>query len=307
MDDVIDEVFAQPRKNFQRRKYTVTGLNDLFQADLLVFDQYEKENDGFKYLLCIINCFSKKLYAQPLMNKTCKETADKSRIIFKQIISDLKTGFNHISTDRGREFEGKQFQELCQEFGVKHYVIFSEKKAVFVERVQKTILLRLHKMMAKKITRRWIDLIQGVVENYNNSTHSTIKMPPNDVTKDDEKRLLKLAFHHPKVYHRPKFSVGQHVRISMLRNPFHKSYLQNYSHEIYTIHKVRVTYPNTYILKDYNGHIISGSFYTEQLKAVKDPDIYLIDKVLKRRGNKMLVKYSGFTEPGWINANQLIA
>ncbi|XP_044019464.1 uncharacterized protein LOC122859846 [Aphidius gifuensis] len=100
----------------------------------------------------------------------------------------------------------------------------------------------------------WLKLLPELIERYNNTKHRTIKMKPVEV-------------------------VG---------------YKPNWTNEIFTIIKINKTSPVTYKLKDYQGNSIQGSFYTEELQKVRHSDIYLIEKVLKRRGNKMYVKYLGF-------------
>jgi hypothetical protein len=86
-----------------------------------------------------------------------------------------------------------------------------------------------------------------------------------------------------------KFSVGDHGRISKHRQIFDKSYTANWSNEIFIVKKVKLTNPTTYLLKDVQGEDILGGFYEEELQKVKHSDIYLVEKVLRKKGKKMYV------------------
>ena len=72
---VVEEIHKPARINFKRRKVMIKGLNDLFQADLVDMTLYAKENDGYKYILVVINCFSKYVWAIPLKSKTSVEVS----------------------------------------------------------------------------------------------------------------------------------------------------------------------------------------------------------------------------------------
>lgn len=94
----------------------------------------------------------------------------------------------------------------------------------------------------------------------------------------------------------PKFKIGDHVRLSRYRTVFEKGYTPNFTTEIFTIRKVqRNTDPITYLLSDYNNIEIKGSVYTEELTPVAQPDVYLVEKIIRKRNDgKVLVKWLGF-------------
>ncbi|XP_043464116.1 uncharacterized protein LOC122499702 [Leptopilina heterotoma] len=97
-----------------------------------------------------------------------------------------------------------------------------------------------------------------------------------------------------KGFKRPKYKIGDKVRVSKYKNVFEKGYTPNWTTEIFTVDQVVSTQPVTYKLKDYQDQPISGGFYEEELLKVKYSDIYLVEKILKTRGNKVLVKWLGF-------------
>ena len=85
---------------------------------------------------------------------------------------------------------------------------------------------------------------------------------------------------------KPKFKVGDHVRISKYKGIFEKGYTPNWGVEIFTIDKVQKTKPVTYKIKDYRNDVLEGGFYEFELLPVKYSDMYLVERILKRRGKK---------------------
>lgn len=92
-----------------------------------------------------------------------------------------------------------------------------------------------------------------------------------------------------------KFKVGDYVRLSKYRTVFEKGYTPNWTTEIFRIRKVQYsTDPITYLLDDYQNHEIRGSVYADELQLVKNPNIYLVEKIIRRRNGKAYVKWLGF-------------
>ncbi|XP_024943870.1 uncharacterized protein LOC112494811 [Cephus cinctus] len=135
-------------------------------------------------------------------------------------------------------------------------------------------------------------------------------MKPIDVTARNEKKLLHRVYKNFKIkptLRLAKFKVGDKVRISKFKHIFEKGYTPNWTTEIFTISQVENTHLVTYKLKDYQDHPIEGGFYEQELTRVKYPDIYLVEKVLRKRGNRLFVKWLGFDESHntWINRSDL--
>ena len=144
-----------------------------------------------------------------------------------------------------------------------------------MERVQRTIRGRLFKAFTNQNNHKWIDLIAKLVDSYNSSVHSTIKMKPNDVGPEHTKIILdRLYFdkNYKNVINREKYrhrllKVGNQVRIVKERKTFGKEADQKWTDEIFVIRKVlRKNFPVTYLLSDLNGQEIEGSFYIEELQ-----------------------------------------
>ena len=133
-------------------------------------------------------------------------------------------------------------------------------------------------------------------------------MKPSDVSRRNEKMLLQTAYNRLKIVgSKRKFKIGDYVRISKIRGVFDKKYNPNWSTEIFRIRKVQLTNPVTYLLKDDSNKDILGGFYNEQLQKVRYPDVYLVERVLKRKNGQVFVKWLGFDNKhnSWIDENNV--
>ena len=104
----------------------------------------------------------------------------------------------------------------------------------------------------------------------------------------------------------PKFKVGDHVRISKYKNVFAKGYAPNWSEEVFIINKIKNTVPWTYPISDLNGEEVTGSFYEKELQRTNQKE-FRIEKVLKRKGDKLYVERKGHDNRfnSWINKTDL--
>ncbi|XP_063707911.1 uncharacterized protein LOC134836663 [Culicoides brevitarsis] len=122
-------------------------------------------------------------------------------------------------------------------------------------------------------------------------------MAPNEIKPKHEKLLLQTVYKDQIMQfatEKPKFAVNDAVRISRIKKMFEKGHTFSWSVEIFRIHKVLNTTPRSYILKDYDGNIVGGSFYTEELAKTNFPHHYLIERVVGLKGNKVKIRYFGF-------------
>ncbi len=294
---IVNELHHQARRNFTRRRVIVKGLRDLYQADLIEMIPYAQINKGNKYILILIDVFSKYVWAHPLKTKAGAEvTAGMKKLIERQPPSNLQT-------DHGKEFYNRDFSALMKLYGINHYSTYSSIKASVVERVIRTLKSWVWKKFTLQGNKKWLDLLPSIVAQYNDTVHRTIKMKPKQaIKKSNEKKLLNNVYNHIKMINpRRKFNVGDHVRISKYRTIFSKGYSENWTNEIFKIVSVQITFPTTYVLQDAQGETLRGAFYEHELLKVKFPDIYLIEKIVRKKGNKLLVKWRGINENTWIN------
>ena len=212
-----------------------------------------------------------------------------------------------IHTDKGLEFINKPTQNLFQKLGIHWFTTENETKAQVVERFNRTLKSKMYKYFTANNTKTWIDIIHDLIFNYNNSYHRSIKMTPVEASLEkNSKSVYDSLFPNEKIGKlKGKFKVGDRVRISKKRKDFTKGYLPNFTEEIFVILKVLETDPPTYILNDMNDEIIKGSFYEQELVKYEN-DAYEIDKIIKRKKDKLLVKWKGYIEPSWINKSDMM-
>lgn len=302
--DIVNELHKPARINFDRRHVIIKGLHELWQADLVEMIPYAKENNNFKYLLTVIDCFSKFGFVEALKDKSA-ESVTKA---FKKILDTSKIIPKNLQTDLGKEFYNSKFKILMKNNNINHYSTYTHMKASICERWNRTLKSKMWKMFSVQGSYKWIKHVQEIVKEYNNTQHSTIKMKPKDVTKHDETRLLSTVFNYPKTMTKNKFKINEYVRISKSKGIFSKGYKLNWSTEIFKICFINNKYPVTYIIEDYLGNQIKGRFYEHELQKVKHPDSYLVEKILKRKGNKVFVRWLGFDDlhNTWENKSSLL-
>lgn len=290
--DLVDELHHAARRNYVRRKTQARGINDTLQADLVEMIPYARKNRGMKYILTVINIFSKKAYAKPLKRKTGKEV----EAALESILRSLGHPIRHIHTDRGKEFYNSTVRTMLQHRNIHLYSTFSTMKAAICERFNRTLKSRMWKQFSLRGNNKWIDILPQLIADYNNTKHRTIKMKPNDVNADNEEQLLLTVYNYtpdtlPK---KQKFKVGDSVRMSRHKHMFEKGYTPNWTTEVFKVRKVQRTNPITYLLQDWQGVDVEGSIYAEELQLAKYPNIYLYEKILRRRNGQMYVKWLGF-------------
>ena len=182
------------------------------------------------------------------------------------------------------------------------YSTHNEGKSVAAERFIRTLKSKIYKYMTSISKNAYIDKLDDIVDKYNNTYHTTIKMKPADVKHNtyinDNKEINNKD---------PKFKVGDHVRISKYKNIFTKAYMPNWSEEVFVIKKVKNTVPWTCVINDLNGEEITGTFYEKELQK-KSHEEFRIEKVIRRKGDKLYVIWKGYDNSfsSWIDKASLV-
>lgn len=300
---IINELHKSARRNYPRRSVIMKGIDELWQADLVEMIPHRKVNKGFNYLLTVIDVFSKHAWAEPVKTKSADDVVGAMVRIFQKGRVPQK-----LQTDNGREYYNKKFQNLMKNYEIKHYSTFSNLKASIVERFNRTLKSLMWREFSLRGSYRWVDFLSDLLKTYNEKKHRTIGMKPIDVTKDNEKLILNTVYKNMKMVGSAKYKVGDHVRISKIKGVFDKGYTPNWSTEIFTIEKVQITNPVTYKLKDAEGVPIEGGFYEQELQKTTHPDIYLVENILRRKGNKVYVKWLGLDKShnSWVNKEDIL-
>lgn len=280
------ELHRQARRVYTRQRINIKGLDDLWHADLVEMGTHPDRR--YRYILTCIDSFSKYAWAIPLLDKTAAKVTAAMRSILTQ---GRKPSF--LQTDEGKEFYNGTFQELMQQYGIKHYSTYSTMKACLVERFNRSLKALMWRGFTARGSYKWVARLPALVYEYNNNhRHSTIGMTPAQAVENPGGVQLKLRKISDNIAVR--FKVGDNVRISKVKSVFDKGYLPNWSSELFTVVKVSRTVPPTYHLEDYQGNPISGKFYTEELQRTQYPDSYLVERVLRTRGDQCYVKWLGF-------------
>ena len=181
---------------------------------------YETHNNGYLYLLTA--------WAVVFKNKGVQNVT----AAMKSVFNNSKRKPKNLQTDDGREFFNNQFQHLIQSHKIHHYSTYSSLMAPIVERFNTTLKGMMWKKFSFQGTYKWINIYQELIDKYNNTLHRTIKMTPNEVKFFNEITLLDTVYNNLKVFRRPKFKIGAHVRISKYKHIFekYKVYKSQYLH-----------------------------------------------------------------------------
>lgn len=304
--DVVNEIHKNARVNFPRRCVIMRDIDDLWQADLIDMPSVASENQKNRFILVIIDTFSKYGWAFPLKSKSKDSVYD----TFKMLLEKGRVPKN-LQTDNGTEFYNNKFNKLMKCFRINHYSTFSTKKASIVERFIRTLKSKLYKEFSLKGNYNWINgTLNDVIYKYNHTHHRTIDEIPANVNNTNKKQIFeKYVKSEKKVRLKGKFNVGDYVRISKYKGTFEKGYTSNWSTELFKIRKIQNTIPVTYLIEDaINSQPILGAFYVQELQKTKHPNVYLVEKVIRRKGNKVLVKWLGLppAENSWIDKSNIL-
>ena len=257
---LADELHKPIIKKFKKRKVYSQFKDNIRGVDLADMQSLSRKNKGIKCLLCVIDLYSKYAFVIPLKDKKGITILN----AFDKIIKQYNRKPNKIWVDQGGEFYNNIFKKWLSDNGIIMYSTYNEGKSVVAERFIRTLKSKLYKHMTAIGKNVYYDVLDNVVNKYNNTKHSTIKMKPIDVG-DNNKRVY-IDEHNEKD---SRFKVGDRVRISKFINIFAKGYTPNWSSEIFIVDKINDTMPYTYNLKDLNDEEIKGSFYDQELQKTK--------------------------------------
>ena len=298
---LAEELHKPVKRKFRKRRVLVSGIDKIWAADLADMQALSKENEGYKFLLLVIDTFSKYGWIVPLKNKK-GETIVKA---LKEIFKESGRRPDKLWTDKGREFFNKDVRDL-----VYLYATENEEKSSIAERWIRTMKEKMFKYFTDNNTYNYIDALPELVEDYNNTVHSSTKLTPTDASKE-ENELKVWRNLYPDRYKtsrlNPKFSVGDKVRITKKKKDFEKGYTARWTEEIFTIKEIRETNPITYKLEDLQGEEIEGTFYEPELQKTEQ-QIYRIEKIIKKEKGRSFVKWKGYSDKfnSWVDNKDLI-
>ena len=199
-------------------------------------------------------------------------------------------------------FYNNSFKKWLDDNGIEMYSTNNEGKSEIVERFIKTLKNKIYKYMTTISKNVYIDKLDNIVKEYNNTYHKTIRMKPINI-KDN----TYINFEKEVNNKDPKFKVGDYVRISKYKNIFAKGYMPNWPEEVFISSKIKNTVPWTYVINYLNGEKITGIFYEKELQKTNQQE-FRIEKVLKRKDDKLYVKWKGYYNSfnSWIDKKDIV-
>lgn len=307
-------IFRQlPDKQISRPRVVVPQKQFMYDSDTCNMVRYEKSNNGYKYILFVIDILSRFCFSFPLKSLTGKEVA-------RHLTSLLKSKpCKFFRNDGGSEYSNKWVKDLFKNNGITQITTKNQTKAAFAERLIKTIKSVLRKYMYASNTFKWHDKLADVTHGYNHSYHRIIKMSPIDALKTEDSVLWRNQYlptsksrklTKPKYLRKDKrkkqiglykFNIGDTVRLARYRNVFTRAYDENFTHEVFTIttRSYKQGIP-VYTIKDFANDSIDGVFYEPELLKTKvnSDTVYKIEKLIRKKiikGKKhWLVKWWGW-------------
>ena len=284
----------------QRRPIVVSGINSCWQIDLTDLNFIKKYNDNKRFILFVVDVFSRFAYVKMLKDKSGQIVAQ----ALEEIFQSSKHVPMYIQSDLGKEFYNSSFKKLMKQYNIHHYHTENRDiKASIVERLQRTIKDKLYRYFTHSGGYRYVEALPKIIQSYNNSTHSSINIAPADVTIANQEEVWNQQHHaNADVYDARHFSsrfkLGDTVRVSELKSTFQKGSLPNWSEQLYLIHKINPTVPISYALVDLSNEPIAGSWYSWELQKVQKPDVFKVENVLKKVNGRWryFVKFEGYDD-----------
>ena len=202
----INEIYSEPpKKYYPTNKTDVYHVDDIWSLDILDLKDYGSENNrGYRYVLVIIDNFSKFGWTIPLKNKNARTIKDS----FENILISSKRKPNLIESDRGREFYINIFQDFLNKNNIKLYSRNSSYGAVFAERFNRTIRDLLKKPVYEKGDGNWIDVLPTKTKQYNNRVHSSTKLSPKDASLKKNEGFVYKNLSDKRKQITPKYEIG---------------------------------------------------------------------------------------------------
>ena len=305
MENLSNELNKPTIQKFERKKVIFNHISEIHSTDLVDMTQYSKINKGYKYVFTNIDIFSKYAYAYPIKSKKIQDIKPCFEKIFK------KNKPNYIWSDKEPAFFSKEMQKFFKDDNVKIYHTNSHLKAVAIERFNRSLRELMMKEFVKNNNTIWYNILPKLIKIYNNRFHSTIKMKPIQVNKNNEKYIKENIYTYNKTSKNPKSKIGDLVRISLKRRPIFDKPSSNikWSEELFKIYSINRSNVITYKIKDLNGEIIEGIFYEKELQKTKNTsEVYITERIIRKNKNKYLVKWRNYSDDfnSWIDKDNII-
>ena len=306
LQSVLSYTLHKPRrKRFPTLPTMVYGRDEQRQLDLVDMQKLSKWNKGMKYLLTVIDVFSKAAWAEPIDNKGAKEMVSALERIKKRLQPRRPL---RVQTDKGSEFYNAAVQAWFKKEGWDHFSTEGDSKASVVERWHRTLKQRMYRYFTAQNALKYLGALPQLINTYNTTYHRSIGMKPLEVKPSNElkvwKRLYKNTQQRVKLL---KLCKGDKVRLNKKHRPFKKEYLPGWTEEVFLVTKVRRRPIPSYKVSEWDGTPIKGTFYEQDLQKVQadDDSLFRVEKILKRKKGQVLVRWKGCPSKydSWIPAD----
>lgn len=266
-----DEIHKPFKKSKYLLKVKVFHKDDIWSADLIELPPEYLGRTSYKFALTVIDLYTKYAWVRKLKNKTGVEVKN----AFENIMETSDRTPRKLWVDNGSEFYNKNFKAMLKDNNdINMYSTFNEGKAVVIENFNRTLKTRLFKQFTIQGNQKWINIIQSVVDKYNNKPHSLIGISPSEASKNPEK--IKEAIMQNNYSNELKafdlksknkrFKVDDRVRIFKYKYHFDKGFTGFWTSEIFKVKNIHNTDPITYELVDLHNEEIHGKFYAHELQ-----------------------------------------
>jgi len=283
----------QPVRTFSRRKVVVAGMNHQWQADLMDLSSPWRINKGYRYVLIVIDVFSKFVYARPLKSKRAPEILK----AFQSIVSDSNVTPYRIQSDKGSEFINKHMKAWCSAQGIKLFTSEDDiTKSQMAERVIRTIKKKILRQFVYRDNKKWVDVLDSLIKGYNGTYHSSIGMAPRDVNKTNEHEIFFKLYPPPgmkemKIKSRTRgLKINDKVRLLNAKKLLKKEIYSQWTNEIF---QIRIALPLSpipvYKVESLSGEPILGFFYERELQRVS-PKEFVINKRKRKKCSRTKCK-----------------
>lgn len=276
------------RKRFPRNPYIVFNRDDLWEADLTSMEKVAKYNRGFRYLLNVIDVFSRYAWSVPIKNKSAESIVK----AFKSILRKSKERVPLLlQTDKGKEFMNRKFQTFLQSKNIEfRHTNNPDIKASYVEIFNRTLKRKIYKYFTFTSKFHYLPVLDALVSSYNHAIHSTLGMPPERVHPENILQVwnrLKQNRERRQKIKKVKFQIGDIVRISKEKMYFAKGYERNFTRELFKINRVIRKVPEpVYEIVDLQERPIQGQFYSYELVKASLPPVRSTKGSNKRAGKR---------------------
>ena len=266
----INEIYSKPlKKNYITNKTNVYYIDDIWSLDILDLRDYgPKNNRGYRYVLVIIDNFSKFGWTVPLKNKKAQTIKDS----FENILISSKRSPNLIETDRGKEFYNNIFQGFLNKNKINLYSRNSSYGAVFAERFNRTIRDFLKRPVFERGDGNWIDVLTNITKQYHNIMHSSTTLTPIQASLKKNEGYVHKNLSDKRKKITPKFQINDLVRFAGLKKTFSKGDTTNWSYKLYKITEINndriPSYKINNLPERYNESLLKKTYLT--MKENKD-------------------------------------